>query len=316
MSSLGDPVVQRLLGGLLAALVLSTVAGRLLALRARTEAGRATVANINERIKAWWVMSAVFSIALLTGRTGAVILFALLSFLALREFITLIDSSRADHRALLVAFFLATPAQYVLVATGWYGLFAILIPVYVFLLIPAVLALIGETGDFLGRTATIQWGLMICVYAISHAPALLLLDIPGYRGREALLLFYLVAVVQLSDVLQYVFGKLFGRHKIAPKVSPNKTWEGFVGGVLGATVIGTVLYWATPFAPLTAFAISLLVTLTGFLGGLVMAAIKRDRGVKDYGALIPGHGGVLDRVDALTFAAPVFFHLTRFFFAL
>lgn len=155
---------------------------------------------------------------------------------------------------------------------------------------------------------------MICVYAISHAPALLLLDIPGYGGREELLLFYLVAVVQLSGVLQYVFGKLFGRHKIAPKVSPNKTWEGFVGGVLCATLIGTALYWATPFSPLAAAAMSLLVTLVGFLGELVMAAIKRDRGVKDYGALIPGHGGVLDRIDALTFAAPVFFHVMRFFF--
>jgi len=314
MSSLRDPVVQRLLGGLLAALVLGTIAGRLLALRARTEAGRATVANMNERIKAWWVMSAVFGIALLTGRVGSVVLFALLSFLALREFITLIESGRADHRALLVAFFLATPAQYVLVATEWYGLFAIFIPVYLFLLIPTVLAVIGDTHDFLRRTATIQWGLMICVYAISHAPALLLLDIPGYGGREALLLFYLVAVVQLSDVLQYVFGKLFGRHKIAPKVSPNKTWEGFVGGVLCATLIGTALYWATPFAPLEAAAMSLLVTLVGFLGGLVMAAIKRDHGVKDYGALISGHGGVLDRIDSLTIAAPVFFHVTRFFF--
>lgn len=300
MTSLNDPVVQRLLGRLLATLVLGTVTGRLLALRTRTEAGRTTVANMNERITAWWVMSVVFSIALLTGRLGSVVLFALLSFLALREFITLIDSSRADHRALLVAFFLATPAQYVLVATERYGLFAIFIPVYVFLLIPAVLAVIGETHDFLRRTATIQWGLMICVYAISHAPALLL--------------FYLVAVVQLSDVLQYVFGKLFGRHKIAPKVSPNKTWEGFVSGVLCATLIGTALYWATPFAPLEAAAMSLLVTLVGFLGGLVMSAIKRDRGVKDYGALIPGHGGVLDRIDALTFAAPVFFHVTRFFF--
>jgi phosphatidate cytidylyltransferase len=142
----------------------------------------------------------------------------------------------------------------------------------------------------------------------------LFLDIPGYDGREALLLFFLVLVVQLSDVLQYVFGKLFGRHRIAPRVSPNKTWEGFAGGVACATLIGTALWWATPFAPLEAAAMSLLIALTGFLGGLVMAAIKRDRGVKDYGTLIPGHGGVLDRIDSLTFAAPVFFHVTRFFF--
>jgi phosphatidate cytidylyltransferase len=314
VSNLSDPVLQQLLGGIFAALALGTLAGQVLKRRARTDAAREAIADMNRRIAAWWVMCAVFAVAVLTGGIGSIVLFALLSFLALREFITLVDSRRADHRALLIAFFVALPAQYVLVGIGWYGLFSILIPVYAFLLIPAVLAVIGETENFLQRTATIQWGLAVCVYAISHAPALLFLDIPGYDGREALLLFFLVLVVQLSDVLQYVFGKLFGRHRIAPRVSPNKTWEGFAGGVACATLIGTALWWATPFAPLEAAAMSLLIALTGFLGGLVMAAIKRDRGVKDYGTLIPGHGGVLDRIDSLTFAAPVFFHVTRFFF--
>lgn len=314
MTNLRDPIIQQLLGGVFGALVLATIVGQMLGRAASSDGARATVANMNQRIAAWWVMCAVFSLALLTGGIGSIVLFALLSFLALREFITLVDSTRADHRALVIAFFVATPVQYVLVGVNWYGLFSIFIPVYVFLLIPAILAVIGDTRDFLRRTATIQWALTICVYAISHAPALLLLEIPGYENREALLLFYLVLVVQLSDVLQYVFGKLFGRHKIAPAVSPNKTWEGFVGGMLCATAIGTALWWATPFEPLEAAAMSLTIALAGFLGGLVMAAIKRDRGVKDYGTLIPGHGGVLDRIDSLTFAAPVFFHLTRFFF--
>jgi len=314
VSALSDPVYQQLLGGVFGALAFGTVVGQLLKRRARSDSARATVANMNQRIGAWWVMCAVFGVALLTGGLGSIALFALLSLLALRELITLIESSRADHRALVIAFFIVTPAQYVLVATQWYGLFAILIPVYVFLLIPAVLAIIGDTNDFLRRTAMIQWALMICVYAVSHAPALLLLDIPGYSGREALLLFFLALVVQLSDVLQYVWGKLLGRHPIAPRVSPNKTWEGFVGGAVCATLAGTALYWATPFSPVEAAAMSLTIVVVGFLGGLVMAAIKRDRGVKDYGALIPGHGGVLDRIDSLTFAAPVFFHLTRYFF--
>lgn len=314
MSALSDPVYQQLLGGVFGALALGTVVGQLLKRRARSDSARATVDNMNQRIGAWWVMCAVFGVALLTGGIGSIALFALLSLLALRELITLVESSRADHRALVIAFFIVTPAQYALVATQWYGLFAILIPVYVFLLIPAVLAIIGDTNDFLRRTAMIQWALMICVYAVSHAPALLLLDIPGYSGREALLLFFLALVVQLSDVLQYVWGKLLGRHPIAPRVSPNKTWEGFLGGAVCATLAGTALYWATPFSPLEAAAMSLTIVVVGFLGGLVMAAIKRDRGVKDYGALIPGHGGVLDRIDSLTFAAPVFFHLTRYFF--
>jgi phosphatidate cytidylyltransferase len=179
VSNLSDPVFQQLLGGIFAALALGTILGQTLKRRARTESARATVANMNQRIMAWWFMCAVFGVAVLTGGIGSIILFALLSFLALREFITLVDSGRADHRALLIAFFIALPAQYVLVGIGWYGLFSILIPVYAFLLIPGVLAIIGETENFLQRTATIQWGLAVCVYAISHAPALLFLDIPA-----------------------------------------------------------------------------------------------------------------------------------------
>jgi phosphatidate cytidylyltransferase len=259
-------------------------------------------------------MIAVLALALLTGDIGAVLLFAAISFLALREFITLIPARHGDHRTLLWIFFLVMPIQYWLVWSDWYGLFAIFIPVFVFLLAPARSALAGDTQDFLARTATIQWALMICVYCVSYAPALLMLQIDGYEGESAKLLLFLVIVVQSSDVAQYVWGKLVGRHKIAPTVSPNKTWEGFIGGIATATLLGTALWWMTPFAPLQAAVMSLVIALMGFAGGLVMSAIKRDRGVKDFGALIAGHGGILDRIDSLCFAAPVFFHLTRYFF--
>jgi len=155
---------------------------------------------------------------------------------------------------------------------------------------------------------------MICVYCVSYAPAVFFLRIPGYEGQNGKLLFFFVLVVQISDVLQYIWGKTLGHHKIAPTVSPNKTWEGFIGGVLSASLIGACLWWATPFTRLQAAAISLAITLMGFAGGLVMSAIKRDRGVKDFGTLIEGHGGVMDRIDSICFAAPVFFHLTRYFF--
>jgi phosphatidate cytidylyltransferase len=155
---------------------------------------------------------------------------------------------------------------------------------------------------------------MICAFCLSHAPALLILDIPGFAGRNAQLLLYLVLVDQMSDVLQYVWGKLAGKNKIAPSVSPNKTWEGFLGGVATATLLGAALWWATPFTPLQAAGMSLVITLLGFAGGLVMSAIKRDAGVKDFGAVIEGHGGILDRIDSLCFAAPIFFHLVRYFF--
>jgi len=197
---------------------------------------------------------------------------------------------------------------------GWYGLFSILIPVYAFILLSVRTAITGDTERFLERSASVQWGLMVCVYFVSHVPALLFLQIPGSTTYGPQLMFFLVVVVQLSDVLQFVWGKSVGRRRIAPSLSPNKTWEGFLGGVACATLIGTALWWATPFTPLVAAGMSLVVTLMGFAGGLIMSAIKRDRGVKDYGSLIGGHGGVLDRIDSLCFSAPVFFHLTRYFY--
>jgi phosphatidate cytidylyltransferase len=293
-------------------LVIASGVGFVLSRRARTESARATVANLNARIRAWWVMVAVFTVAVWTGGIGSIVLFALMSLLALREFVTLAPTHREDHRTLLWTFFIVTPLQYYLIAIRWYGLFAIMIPVYAFVLVAVSNVIAGRTDRFLERTATIHWGLMVCVYCVSHAPALLMLDIPGYRTNAKLLVF-LVLVVQISDVLQYVFGKLFGKHPIAPVISPSKTWEGFGGGVLTASLVGTAIWWATPFSPVQAFALSVAITLAGFAGGLVMSAIKRDRGVKDWGWMIEGHGGVLDRLDSVIFAAPVFFHTMRYF---
>jgi len=314
MKVLAEPRMLWLFGGVLVLLVLASGIGWALDRSARGEKARAVIENLNARIRAWWVMCAVFAVATATGGLGSIVLFGLMSFVAFREFVTMTPTRRGDHRALFWAFFFFIPLQYWLVAVDWYGLFSILIPIYAFLFLPTRTAMSGETERFLERTAKIQWGLMVSVYCVSHAPALLMLQIPGFEGQNALLLFYLVLVVQSSDVLQYVFGKIMGRRKIAPDVSPNKTWEGFLGGILSATLLGSALWWATPFSPLQAAGMSLVITLLGFSGGLVMSAIKRDRGIKDFGTLIEGHGGILDRIDSICFAAPVFFHLTRFFF--
>jgi phosphatidate cytidylyltransferase len=297
--------------GLGVALLVASVVGYVLHRRA---AG-AAVDNLNARIRAWWVMIAISGGVLVAGNGAIVALFGLLSFLALREFVTQTPVRRADHTALFVSFFLALPVQYVLVGVKWYGLFAIFIPVYAFLTIPILSAVFADAQKFLQRTAETQWGLMICVYCLSHVPALLTLHIPGYQGRGALLVVFLMLVVQASDVLQYIWGKLLGRHQIAPRVSPAKTVEGFVGGVLRATLLGAALWQITPFSPVGAGAMALLITLVGFLGGLVMSAIKRDRGIKDWGQLLEGHGGMLDRLDSVCFSAPIFFHVTRYYFA-
>lgn len=295
-------------------LIVSSIIGAVLAGRVISEGTRATVANLNARTRAWWIMAVIFGLAIALGRAGVVGLFGLMSFLALREFITLTPTKRGDHRALFWAFFVITPVQYYFVMTGWYGMFSIFIPVYAFLFLPVRSAIAGDCTGFLERAAKVQWGLMACVYCLSYAPALMGLQIADHEGQNSKLIIYLVAVVQMSDVLQYVWGKMLGRHKIAPLVSPSKTWEGFVGGVLSASVLGAALWWATPFTPWQSAMISLAITLAGFAGGLVMSAIKRDRGVKDYGSLIEGHGGMMDRVDSLCFAAPVFFHIVRYWF--
>ena len=230
----------------------------------------------------------------------------------MREFLTLTRTRRGDHPALAAAFFVVLPLQYYLISIEWYGLYSILIPVYVFLLLPIVVALRGDTANFMRRIAEVQWGLMISVYCVSHVPALTTLPIPGFADRSLLLIAFLILVVQSSDVLQYVWGKLLGRHQIAPSLSPSKTVEGFAGGVASATLLGAALWWITPFSPWQAAIMALVINLMGFCGGLVMSAIKRDRGVKDWGQMIEGHGGMLDRLDSVIFAAPIFFHLTRY----
>ena len=308
-----DTETVYLAGGTLVLLALASVICWILKRRAGSEPN-ATIDNLIARTRAWWAMVAIFLFNMFLGYWGVTMMFCIVSFMALREFVTLTPAKRGDHRTLFWVFFIIVPLQYFLVGIRWYGMFQILIPVYSFVLIPVRSVLAGDSDRFLERTAKIQWGLLVCVYFISHIPMMLAVPIPGYEGQNAKLLFFFVAVVQISDVLQYVFGKTLGKRKIAPKVSPGKTVEGFVLGVLSASAVGAGLWWATPFSPISAFLMSLLLTVMGFLGGLVMSAIKRDLGVKDWGHAIAGHGGFLDRIDSLCFAAPVFFHFTYFYF--
>ena len=303
-----------LFAGIAAVLLVATTIAELLRWRTRGRPN-SVIDNLVARIRAWWVMAALVGVSFALGRVGVIVLFAVVSLFALREFITLTPTRRGDYWALLVAFYVALPWQYYLIYSDWYGMYTLLIPVYAFLLLPILSASDGDTTRYLERTAKVQWGLMICVFCISHVPALLNLEIPGYEGGNLLLIAFLVIVVQSSDVLQYVWGKLAGKRLIAPRLSPSKTVEGFVGGVLSATALGAALWWITPFTPLQAAALALVSNLMGFYGGLVMSAIKRDRGIKDWGHMIEGHGGMLDRLDSVCFAAPVFFHFTRYWWA-
>ncbi|QEH48855.1 phosphatidate cytidylyltransferase [Aggregatibacter actinomycetemcomitans] len=303
----------KLFGGLMITLIIASSIGYGLKLKVGWSTPHAVIDNLNARINAWWVMILIIFAAAALGFYGIIILFFVISFMALREFLSLLYIRRGDHLALAACFYVILPVQYILVAIDWFSMFTIFIPVYGFLFLPILSALLGDTAHFLDRSTKVQWALMISVFCISHIPAMLTLDIAGFEGKNLLLMVFLILVVQASDVLQYVWGKLFGKHKIAPKLSPSKTVEGFVYGVVSASVLGGLLYWLTPFSPVQAVLMSLLICLMGFLGGLVMSAMKRSMGVKDWGNMISGHGGMLDRMDSLCFAAPIFFHVVRYY---
>lgn len=307
-----DNILFNVFATVFAVLAISSGIAAVLKLRLAPGGSTTVIDNLNDRINAWWMMVGVLAVAFWIGDGGIIALFAFISFQALREFISLTHTRRGDHHALMWGFFFFLPLQYWLVATHWYGLFSILIPVYAFLLLPISATLGRDAERFLERAAKMQWGLMIAVYCISHVPALLTLQIDGFVGQNAQLIVFLILTVQSSDVFQYVWGKLLGKRKISPSISPSKTLEGLVGGVLTATALGAALYWLTPFGVWQAALVALIINIVGFFGGFVLSAIKRDRGVKDWGSMIEGHGGMLDRVDSISFSAPVFFHIVRY----
>jgi phosphatidate cytidylyltransferase len=282
-------------------------------IRARQPEGQANpvLETYMTRVQSWWAMVILLSLALLVGKSGVVLLFAFASFAGLREFLTLTAKARADHWSLALAFFVVMPLQYFFVWRGWEGLIAVFIPVYAFLFLPIVSALRGDSARFLIRVAETQWALMMTVFCVSHVPALMMLDIPGIGDRGILLIAFLVIVVQLGDLLEYFFGRRIGRTRIAKGLSP-KTFEGVICGVGCAMLIGALLNWLTPFGVIGAMAMAGAASAVGMFGSLVFAAIKRDRGVKDWSHLIPGQGGIVDQLDSVVFAAPIFYHLTRF----
>lgn len=265
------------------------------------------------RVRTWWVIVLVFFSAIAFDRRVSIMVFALVSFLAFKEYLSLIPTRRADRRVLLWAY-LAIPVQYYWVGIAWYGMFIIFIPVYMFLLLPMRMVLIGETHGFLRAAGTLHWGLMTTVFSVSHIAFLLALPDDGnpHGGGDALVL-YLVLLTELNDVAQYLSGKTFGRHKVTPTVSPKKTVEGLLGGVVVTTLLAYVLApWLTPLNSIEAAGAGLIIGLFGFIGDVTISAVKRDIGVKDSGTMLPGHGGVLDRLDSLTYTAPLFLHYVRY----
>jgi phosphatidate cytidylyltransferase len=277
--------------------------------------GAANAGELKARTGTWWVIVAFTSVALVAGPDATAIFFAVVSFLALREFLSIIPIRLVDRGAILIAY-LTIPVQYWFVHDVWYGMFSIFIPVYVTAAITFRLVLAGETRGFIRSVGILQWGLLVTVYNLSHLAYLTVLPTaaPLPAGGAGLLLFVLV-VVQLNDVAQFTWGKLLGRHRIAPHVSPNKTWEGFLGGVATSAVVAAILSpWLTPFGFLEGAAVGAVLAALGLAGDVTIASVKRDLGLKDTGTMLPGHGGILDRLNSFVFAAPIFLHYVRYFY--
>ncbi|VAW63249.1 Phosphatidate cytidylyltransferase [hydrothermal vent metagenome] len=264
--------------------------------------------ELYQRIMSWWWITGLLFGFLYMGKNAAIVFFAFVSFLALREFMSILPTRQADRNVLFWAY-LSIPLQYYWVGSGWYGMFIIFIPVYMFLFIPMRMVFKGETDGFIKAAGVIHWAVMLTVFSISHIAFLLVLpDMNVLAGGVGLVL-YLLFITQFNDINQYIWGKLFGKHKITPKVSPNKTWEGFLGGLLTITLIaGFIAPFLTPLTRSEGFLAGLIISVGGFIGDVVISAVKRDLKIKDSGHLIPGHGGVLDRMDSLIYTAPLFFH--------
>ena len=270
--------------------------------------------ELKDRVNSWWYILGFFSVGIMLNSTLAMYFFGFLSFLALKEYFTLIPSRQTDRRVMFYAY-MSIPFQYYFAGIAWYGMFIIWIPVYLFLLLPFRQVLIGDTKGFLENTARVQWGVMLFVFSLSHLAYMLTLDSvsdSGVGGKELVL--YLVLLTAFNDVLQYLWGKRFGKHKIIPKVSPNKTVEGFVGAFFTIALLAWIFSFLTPFIWYEAVVAGMIISAFGFVGDVVISMIKRDIGVKDSGNLIPGHGGVLDRIDSLVYTAPLFFHYVYYLY--
>jgi len=264
--------------------------------------------ELRQRIQSWWWIVGSLFVVLAVSRAAAIAFFGLLSFLALKEFLSIVPTRQADRRVIFWAY-LAIPMQYYWVYIGWYGMFMIFVPVYLFLFLPMRMVLIGETKGFIKSASLLHWAVMLTVFCISHIAYLLRLEPLNARAGSVGLVLFLIFTTQFNDICRYIWGKMLGRHKIILKVSPNKTWEGFIGGLVTITLCaGWIAPLLTPLTRTQGLVAGIIIASSGFIGDVVVSSVKRDLQIKDSGQLIPGHGGILDRLDSLFYAAPLFFH--------
>lgn len=310
-SAINNPVVLAALVSLFVILIGATIIVNYL----HSRGGSGEFDEVVQRLRTWWIIIVLLSSAIVLSSGSSLVFFALISFLGLKEFLTLAPTRRVD-RNVLFYIYLSIPVQYLWAALEWYGMFIIFVPVYLFLFVPLRMVLSGNTSNFLRAAGVLHWGVMTTVFSLSHLGFLLMLPATpaNPHGSGAALVLYVIILTQLNDVAQFIWGKALGSRRVVPSVSPNKTWEGLIGGVLTTTALATLLsIWMTPLTLWQGMFAGLGIGIFGFVGDVCVSAVKRDLGIKDTSQMLPGHGGVLDRVDSLTYTAPLFFHYIYYF---
>ncbi len=270
--------------------------------------------NLFLTIRSWWFILIPLFLVLMINKTLFILSFCLISIFSFKEFTGAIPVRSKDKLIKYLVYFLIL-VQYYWVYIGWYRMFIIFVPIYIFLLLPAVMILSGETKGFIKSVGNFNWIVMLTVFSISHVAYLINLPEKNPEAGSIGLILYLLLLTEFNDVSQYICGKCFGKHKIIPKVSPNKTWEGFLGGLIIITLIaGFIAPLLTPMNRLFGFLSGFFISISGFFGDSIISSVKRDLKIKDFSTLIPGHGGILDRIDSLLYTSPLFFHFIYYFY--
>ena len=271
-----------------------------------------SISELVVRTNSWWKMAIGITIVATAPAIIGTIVLAYVVFVALREMLSIIPLRTAD-RTVLVASYIAIPIQFYLAYKNYYYLFQIFIPLVMFISVSVILVLTGETNRIGRSMAIIPTTLMLTVYMPSHMVLLYHVSVPGFTVGAGGLIIFLIMITAFNDIFQFTWGKLLGKRKILPKISPNKTWVGFIGGVFTSGVLGGALSFLTPLDYINCFYIGLSLSIIGFIGDSIISAVKRDLKIKDTDDLIPGHGGAMDRLDSIVLTTPTFYYLLIFF---
>lgn len=269
-----------------------------------------TFPKVLKIIGGWWIICALLTFSILLGQHGIVLLFLIASLLGLREYLS-VQKLEFVRTPELAAMAVLTVAHYSFIILGWKNIFLFIVPLMSFIFLPYFFLARRKINGLIQNLWASQSALMLCVYFLSFVPGLVFLnDNPtAIRKIDPIAAFlFLFFTTELNDVFQFISGKLFGKLKLVAEISPNKTVAGFIGGLLCTSILSVII--APIMLEINLWQSALLgfcISASGMSGDLMFSSLKRTYNVKDFSDLIPGHGGVLDRLDSMVFTAPTLY---------